>query len=196
MKYKDLIHASEDTIEKSELVGLTILVFGAGWCGPCRIMEEPVSEVARANKDIKFVYVDTDVNVNLAMEYGIRSIPTVVSLCDGVQLETKLGALTQKHVVEMVAKLKSEGVPVNNTKDREKELRKIIKDAQEELENLRRGVEWDVACGFIEAGLSSNKEPITVVSVETGQSYHGYEGIGIIYTLHSLDRSKSRYKVK
>ena len=195
MKYKDLIHASEDTIEKSELVGLTILVFGAGWCGPCRIMEEPVSEVARANKDIKFVYVDTDVNVNLAMEYGIRSIPTVVSLCDGVQLETKVGAVTQEHVVEMIVKLKEKGSSMGSNKDREKELKKIIKDAQEELDTLRKGVEWEVACGFILDGLDNKKE-VTVISVTSGQSYHGYEGIGILYTLHEFKKQKSRYRVK
>jgi thioredoxin 1 len=85
--------------EFSEVVlnsGKTCLVdFFATWCGPCKMMAPVIDEIAEENEEIVAVKVDVDDNMELAQQYGIMSIPTILVFKNGELAETFIG-LTDK----------------------------------------------------------------------------------------------------
>jgi len=59
--------------------------FWADWCAPCKMIEPAVMEIAKENEGrLKIVRINVDENQNLAVQYGIMSIPTLAIFVDGV----------------------------------------------------------------------------------------------------------------
>jgi thioredoxin 1 len=79
-----------DVIQSTEPV---VVDFWAEWCGPCRMIGPALEEIATEMKGkVKIVKVNVDENPNIAAQYGIRSIPTLLLFKDGKQTGQKVGA--------------------------------------------------------------------------------------------------------
>lgn len=76
--------------------GLVLVDFFATWCGPCRMLEPVLENLINDNPDIKLVKVDVDQNRNLAMDYNVFSVPTLVLFKDGKLVDTKTGYLPKE----------------------------------------------------------------------------------------------------
>jgi len=65
--------------EFDELIktGVTLVDFYADWCGPCKLLSPILEDISIDYPDIKFVKVNVDNDEELAMRYGIMSIPTI-----------------------------------------------------------------------------------------------------------------------
>lgn len=70
---------------------ITILDFWAPWCGSCRMLGPIIEELATNNTDIAIGKVNVDENQELALQYGIRGIPTVIFIKDGEVVEKVVG---------------------------------------------------------------------------------------------------------
>ena len=70
-----------------------LLDFWATWCGPCQMMSPVVDEIAGERSDIAVGKVNVDEEPELARRFGIMSIPTVVFLKNGKEIERKVGVL-------------------------------------------------------------------------------------------------------
>jgi thioredoxin 1 len=95
LESKTLPHLSSSEFEKEVLKSQvpTVVDFYADWCGPCR-MVSPIIEALSSEYDgrVKFVKVNTDDNPDIAMKYGIMSIPTIIVFKNGQVASTIIGA--------------------------------------------------------------------------------------------------------
>ena len=83
--------------------GKTCLIdFFAEWCGPCKIMSPIVDEIAEENADITVGKVDVDEAPDLAMQFGVMSIPTIIVFKNGEIAETFIGVTDKESIVNAV----------------------------------------------------------------------------------------------
>lgn len=79
-----------------------LLDFWAPWCGPCRVVVPIVEEIARERDDIKVGKINVDENPQLASQFGIMSIPTLVVMEDGRIVNQAQGARPKKAILDML----------------------------------------------------------------------------------------------
>ena len=82
---------------------LLVVDFFATWCGPCNKLSPTLDEVSEEFGDrVNIVKVDVDESEDLAMTYGIRSVPTVLFFKKGQQVDKFVGALPKSEIVSKI----------------------------------------------------------------------------------------------
>ena len=75
--------------------------FWAPWCGPCRMLSPVVDEIAEENSNIKVGKVNVDEQEELAMRFGIMSIPTLIVFKNGEVAAKNVGVLPKPAILDM-----------------------------------------------------------------------------------------------
>lgn len=79
-----------------------LLDFWAPWCGPCCMVVPIVEEIARERSDIKVGKINVDENPELAGQFGVMSIPTLVVMKDGKIVKQSMGAKPKSAILAML----------------------------------------------------------------------------------------------
>ena len=79
-----------------------LLDFWASWCGPCRMVSPIVDEIAAERGDIKVGKVNVDEQPELAAQFGVMSIPTLVVMKGGKVVNQMVGARPKSQILAML----------------------------------------------------------------------------------------------
>lgn len=81
----------------------TVLVdFWAVWCGPCRMLSPVVDQVAEENPNIKVCKINVDEEQQLAIKYGVMSIPTLLVFKGGELVNQSVGVIPKEEVLNLI----------------------------------------------------------------------------------------------
>lgn len=79
-----------------------LIDFWASWCGPCRMVSPIVDEIAEEVTDKKICKVNVDEQPELAGEYQVMSIPTLIVMKDGQVVKKSVGAKSKRAILDML----------------------------------------------------------------------------------------------
>ncbi|HEX2463871.1 MAG TPA: thioredoxin [Thermoanaerobaculia bacterium] len=79
---------------------LTVVDFSATWCGPCRMLEPILGELAAEMPSIDFVKLDVDRSQQIAIRYGVQAVPTLLVLRSGRVVDRFVGLRSKGELAE------------------------------------------------------------------------------------------------
>jgi thioredoxin 1 len=86
--------------------GIVFLDWWAPWCGPCRTFGPVFDKVAEQNPEVVFAKVNADEHPELAVSFGIRSIPTLMIFRDGILVFAQTGAMPEEALQALAGRVK------------------------------------------------------------------------------------------
>lgn len=96
---------TKDNIKAETAEGVTLIKFGAPWCGPCRQLAPVIESMAEEITNATIGDCNIDDEQELAMEFGIRSVPTTIIFKDGKVVDTIMGMQSKSVLTEKLNSL-------------------------------------------------------------------------------------------
>jgi thioredoxin len=116
----------EDKLEKNDIM---LIDFWAEWCGPCKMFGPTYEKVSEKYPEIAFAKVDTEEEQDLAMAFGIRSIPTLAIFREKILVFKQAGMLPENALEDLLGQVKNldmEDVRVKIAEEEAKQKKKVV----------------------------------------------------------------------
>lgn len=76
--------------------------FNADWCGPCKMLRPVLDQIAEENDNIKIVSINVDYNEKLSRDYNVFSIPCLVVIENGKEINRSVGMIPKSEVEKLI----------------------------------------------------------------------------------------------
>lgn len=86
----------EEVLKRKQTV---LIDFYADWCGPCKMLSPVVDQIAEENENVKVVKINVDNAQDLAMKYQVMSIPTLVVIKEGKEINRSVGLRDKSEIL-------------------------------------------------------------------------------------------------
>lgn len=90
-----MIHGNSENFQELIQGDYVLVDFFATWCGPCKMLSPVLENISNARSEVKIVKVDIDESMDLAREYGIMSVPTLILFKKGEKVAVKNGFMPE-----------------------------------------------------------------------------------------------------
>lgn len=99
-----VIEVNENNFQEEVLNSQTkVLVdFNAEWCGPCKMIRPVLDKYAEEHENVKIVSINVDNNSELAKQYNVFSIPCLVLIKDGQEVNRSVGLISNSQIEELI----------------------------------------------------------------------------------------------
>ncbi len=100
----EIISVSKDNFNKEVLESKTLVLadFNADWCGPCRMIRPILDSMAAEHDEYKIVSINIDDEDELALEYGVSSIPCLIVFKDGKEVTRSVGLKPREEIESLL----------------------------------------------------------------------------------------------
>ena len=100
-----VLKITDNEFDKVNKEGVSVIDFSATWCGPCQMLAPVFEEVSEELAgSASFYKVDVDESPSLSREFTVQSVPTLVVMKNGEQMETQVGFQPKKNLIKLVKK--------------------------------------------------------------------------------------------
>ena len=97
-----VIEINESEFSSKIKSGKVLVDCYADWCGPCKMLSPIIDQVAKENDTCSFYKLNVDDNEEIAREYGIMSIPTLLIFNDGKLINTSVGLKSKEEINDLI----------------------------------------------------------------------------------------------
>ena len=99
-----ILNVTKENFDKEVLQaeGTVLVDFWASWCGPCRMIAPAVEKISEEHPDVKVCKVNIDDEQELAIKYGVMSIPTLMVVKNGEVVNTAVGLRPKEELEELL----------------------------------------------------------------------------------------------
>ena len=97
-----MLHLNKENFDETIASGTVLVDFWASWCGPCKMIAPIVEEIAAERPDITVGKVNVDEEMELAAQFRVMSIPTLVVLKDGQVVNQVIGARSKQELLSLL----------------------------------------------------------------------------------------------
>lgn len=100
-----IVHLSQETFETEVLSSEkpVLIDFYADWCGPCQMLAPVIDEIAEETPDIKVCKINVDEEPELARQFRVLSIPTLVVMKDGEVANRATGVRPKEAILDLMS---------------------------------------------------------------------------------------------
>lgn len=96
------LNSSNFKTEVLEYKGVVLVDFFATWCGPCRMLAPFLEEIDNERSDVKVAKLDIDEAENIASDYDVMSVPTMILFKNGEKISTCVGAASKTRINDWI----------------------------------------------------------------------------------------------
>ncbi len=93
---------TNDNFGESTKSGVCVVDFWAPWCGPCRMIEPSIKELAEEITEANFFKLNVDEAQQIALQFGVMSIPTIIIFKDGEVKDTIVGVMPKGQLKDRI----------------------------------------------------------------------------------------------
>ena len=97
-----ILHLKDEDFNKEIEKDLVLVDFYADWCGPCRMLSPLIEELAEENNNVKVIKVNVDEREDVARNYAVMSIPTLLLFEDGEIKKKQIGFMSKDELEDWV----------------------------------------------------------------------------------------------
>jgi len=93
-----IVELDNENFDEEIKNGLVLVDFYASWCGPCKMMHPVINDIANNYSNLKIIKIDVDKHSEIARNYSVMSIPTIMLFKDGEIIEKNIGFISKEQL--------------------------------------------------------------------------------------------------